>query len=55
MIDVMNTSSHNMSINFNSSKSLAIFLATFIPMSTALFTVHDLGNEKYRLDFNGGY
>ena len=49
------SSSPHMSIHFNSHKALAEFLAAFIPVSTALFTVTDLGDGHYVLTFTGAY
>lgn len=51
MVDAMNTSH----IEFKSSTSLAEFLAAFIPVSTALFEVTDLGNGRFKLTFTGGF
>lgn len=51
MVDAMNTSH----IEFKSAHALAEFLAVFIPVSTALFEVHERGNGQFTLTFTGGF
>ena len=42
-------------IQFNSAASLALFLAVFIPNSSATYKVREDNNGIFTLTFDGGY